>query len=94
MNSENIQLHMKISDIWRRLVANHQEDRRNSSREGFIFLMGYSGPNYRQFLRSVQTRAVKFSYTWGLLLKDHSVKFLSTSQSVREVDGPGTDKSQ
>ena len=33
-------------------------------------------------------RAVKFSYTWISLLKDNSVKFLSTSQSVREVDGP------
>ena len=33
-------------------------------------------------------RAVKLSYTLGLLLKDHTVKFLSTSQSVREVDGP------
>ena len=36
----------------------------------------------------MNTRAVKFSYTWGLLFKDHSVKFASTSQSVREVDGP------
>ena len=35
------------------------------------------------------TRAVKFSYTWGLLYKDHSVKFPSTSQSVRELDSPG-----
>ena len=38
-------------------------------------------------------REVKSSYTLGLLLKDHSVKFLSTSQSVREVDGPGYDVS-
>ena len=37
-------------------------------------------------------RAVKFSYTWGLLSKDHNVKFLSTSQSVRELDGPVYDK--
>ena len=37
------------------------------------------------------TRAVKFSYTWGLLLKYHSVKFPSKSQSVRELDGPGDD---
>ena len=36
-------------------------------------------------------RAVKFSYTWSLLLKDHSVKFPS-SQSVRELDGPGDDE--
>ena len=34
------------------------------------------------------TMAVKFSYTWGLLLKDQSVKFMSTSLSVRELDGP------
>ena len=36
-------------------------------------------------------RAVKFSYTLGLLLKDHSVKFLSTSQNVRELDSPVID---
>ena len=28
------------------------------------------------------------SDTWGLLFKDHRVKFPSTSQSVRELDGP------
>ena len=38
------------------------------------------------------SRAVKFSYTWSLLFKDHSVNFLSTSQSLKEVDGPDDKK--
>ena len=40
-------------------------------------------------VKCVLCRTVKFSYTWGLLFKDQSVKFPSTCQSVREVDGYG-----
>ena len=86
MNSGNIQLYMKISDIWRWLVANHQEDRQNSPREGFIFLMGYSGPNYRQFLRNVPTKVneMMVDFQWDAHDNKNFVRHLSSYRNFHK----------